>query len=648
MIMLAIAALVVATPLTMVSQATSDSSIGLGLGDGETTWAEASETGGTIDSILLAETDIAVTGVTLDKNTITLATGETYAFTATVSPSDATNKSIKWSSSNKAVATVDENGVVTAVGTGQITLSATTADGNFRAFCTVKVTTFTAHTTGVYLDKSTMTLPIYGTGQIAATVSPSDAANKNVTWSSSNRMVANVDATGKVTGITQGTATITVTTVDGGHTATCTVTVASPVKGVTLDHTAMTINLYEIGKLTATVSPTNTTNKNVTWSSSNGMVVNVDATGKLTGITTGTAIITVTTVDGGYTATCIVNVVIPVTGVFIDPPLEITLNGGETWQVPITVSPNNATDKSVKWSSSNDLVATVDSNGLVTAVGGGTATITVTTSSGGFKAACYVTVLVLVDVPATGVEIDKSTMTLISGNTGQLTATVIPADATDKSITWFSNEESVAIVDSDGLVTAVGGGTAGIFVKTNDGNFMDVCIVTVVPSVPVTDVGIDEAVMILIIGNTGQLTATVSPSSATNKSITWSSSDESVATVIDGLVTADGVGTATITVTTVDGGYTATCVVTVVIPVTGVILNFSSIDLYIGGTLPLTATVSPASATDKSITWISDNTAVATVDGITGLLTAVGTGTATITVTTVNGGYSDICTVTVI
>ncbi|MDR0509274.1 MAG: Ig-like domain-containing protein, partial [Candidatus Methanoplasma sp.] len=360
MIMLAIAALVVATPLTMVSQATSDSSIGLGLGDGETTWAEASETGGTIDSILLAETDIAVTGVTLDKNTITLAIGGTYAFTATVSPSDATNKSIKWSSSNKAVATVDENGVVTAVGTGQITLSATTTDGNFRAFCTVKVTTFTAHATGVYLDKSTMNLQLYGTGQLTATVLPADATNKNVTWSSSNKMVANADATGKVIGITPGTATITVTTAEGGFTATCVVTVSSPVKEVTLDYTSMTINLYGTGKLTATVLPAAATNKDVTWSSSARMVVNVDASGKLTGVSLGTATITVKTVDGNKTATCEVTVVpkgpVLVNSVELDEK-EMTLIIGSTGQLTATVLPVNAADKSVTWSSSNTAAA---------------------------------------------------------------------------------------------------------------------------------------------------------------------------------------------------------------------------------------------------------------------------------------------------
>ena len=285
---------------------------------------------------------VYVDGIALDKNMMILALGKTGQIAAKISPSDATNKSVKWSSSNKAVATIDENGLVTAVSVGQITISVTTADGNFRAFCTVKVMASSLQPTGVALDKSAMTLPVYSTGQVTATVSPIDAANKNIMWSSSNRMVANVDATGKITGITGGTATITATTADGDFTATCIVTVTVPVKGVTLDNTSMTIDLHGVGKLTATVSPTNATNKDVMWSSDNRMIVNVDADGGLTGIAPGTAIVTATTVNGGFTAACIVKVIsanVPMTGVSIDPPLEITLKQGETLQITATVSP---------------------------------------------------------------------------------------------------------------------------------------------------------------------------------------------------------------------------------------------------------------------------------------------------------------------
>lgn len=140
--------------------------------------------------------------------------------------------------------------------------------------------------------------------------------------------------------------------------------------------------------------------------------------------------------------------------------------------------PADATNKAVSWSSSNTGVATVDASGVVTAVGGGTGTITVKTADGGYTASCTVTVT----VPVTGVSLDKSALVINKGNTGSLTATITPADATDKAVTWNSSNTSIATVDSFGHVTAVSYGTATISATTQDGGFASVCTV----SVPIT------------------------------------------------------------------------------------------------------------------------------------------------------------------
>ncbi|MDR0509068.1 MAG: Ig-like domain-containing protein, partial [Candidatus Methanoplasma sp.] len=129
-------------------------------------------------------------------------------------------------------------------------------------------------------------------------------------------------------------------------------------------------------------------------------------------------------------------------------------------------------------SSDDESVATVSSSGLVTAVGAGTASITVKTTDGGYIATCIVTV-VSFEVPVDGVTIDETEMHLTIGSTGQITETVSPANATDKSVAWSSDDESVATVSSSGLVTAVGAGTAAIFVWTNDGDYIEICFVTV-------------------------------------------------------------------------------------------------------------------------------------------------------------------------
>ncbi|MGE5398584.1 MAG: Ig-like domain-containing protein, partial [Chitinophagales bacterium] len=159
----------------------------------------------------------------------------------------------------------------------------------------------------------------------------------------------------------------------------------------------------------------------------------------------------------------------------------------------------------------------------------------------------------------TGVTLDKDTLTLNPGGSDTLTAAVLPVNAANQNVTWNSSDTNVATV-ANGVVTAVAGGTATITVTTEDGGFTDTCNVTV--NVPVTGVTLDKETMTLTAGGaTGTLTATVAPADATDKSVNWGSSDTSVATVANGVVTPVAAGSATITVTTVDGGYTDTCAV---------------------------------------------------------------------------------------
>ena len=162
---------------------------------------------------------VAVTGVTLDKTSLELAAGgDTTTLTATVAPTDATDKTVTWSSSDDNVATVDENGVVTSVAVGTATITATA--GGETATCTVKVI---VPVTGVTLDKANLTLQSNTPVTLNATVAPDNATNKTVTWSSSDTSVATVDNTGKVTAVANGSTTITASC--GGYSATCDVTV---------------------------------------------------------------------------------------------------------------------------------------------------------------------------------------------------------------------------------------------------------------------------------------------------------------------------------------------------------------------------------------------------------------------------------------
>ena len=339
------------------------------------------------------------TSVSLNKTTTTLTSkGATVSLTATIAPTNAGCKDVTWKSSNTSVATVSSSGVVTAVGNGTATITATTVSGAKTATCQVTVC---IATTGVSLNKTSATLNNVGqTVQLTATVAPSNAANKNITWKSSNTSVATVSSKGVVTAVGNGTAKITATTNSGGKTATCQVTVSIATTGVSLNKTTATLNsVGQTVQLTATVSPTNAANKNVTWKSSDTSVATVSSSGLVTAVGNGTATITVTTASGSKTATCKVTVSIAVTGVSLDKTSVTLKTKGETVTLTATVAPSNAANKNVTWKSSDTSVATVSSSGVVTAVGNGTATITVTTASGSKTATCQVTVKTTLDTP---------------------------------------------------------------------------------------------------------------------------------------------------------------------------------------------------------------------------------------------------------
>jgi len=338
--------------------------------------------------------------------------------------------------------------------------------------------------TGVTLNKSTLALTTAGqTEKLVAAITPANATNTNVTWTSGNNAVASVAADGTVTAVTSGTATITVQTEDGNKTATCqvTVTLTVPVTGITLTKTTLTLEAGQTELLAFTIAPANADNKNVTWVSSDTDVATVAANGIVTAVAPGTAIITVKTDDGDKTDFLTVTVVaegqlIAVTGVTLNKS-TLALEAGQTEKLVFSITPNNATNKSVTWTSGNNAVASVAADGTVAAIAAGTATITVKTEDGNKTATCQVTVTLT--VPVTGISLTKTTLTLAVGQTEKLVFSITPNNATNKSVTWTSGDSTKATVATDGTVSAVAAGTATITVKTADGNKTAACQVTV-------------------------------------------------------------------------------------------------------------------------------------------------------------------------
>ena len=254
---------------------------------------------------------IGVTEVTLDKTELTLTEGETETLTATVRPDNANNRKVTWSSDKTEVATVDGAGRVTAVKAGEAVVTVTTEDGGRTATCAVTVKAKTVSVTEVTLDRAELTLTEGETETLTATVKPDNADNRKVTWSSDKTEVATVDGAGKVTAVKAGEAVVTVTTEDGGKTATCKVTVKAkvvPVTGVDVKPWSVTIGANGTTKLTCTVAPSNATNRNVRWESDNPSVATVDSDGNVRAVSAGVAKVGAVTEDGGFRSGCTVTV----------------------------------------------------------------------------------------------------------------------------------------------------------------------------------------------------------------------------------------------------------------------------------------------------------------------------------------------------
>jgi len=345
---------------------------------------------------------------------------------------------------------------------------------------------------------------------------------------------------------------------------------------------------------------------------------------------------------------------VPVASVIVAPSTAV-IHSGDTIGLTATVAPTNATDQALVWSSLDETIATVDQTGVVTGVGDGTVRIAATAQDGsGMVGSAVIVVTPVPVVPVDSVTVAPDAAALTVGSTTTLTATVEPTDATNLAVTWSSSDATVASVDQAGVVTAVGPGNATVTATAQDGSGKSgtSTVSVTAPVVPVTSVTVAPSAASLAVGATTALTATVAPTDATNQAVTWSSSDETVATVDQtGVVTAVGPGNATVTATAQDGsGKTGAATVTVTaatVLVTSVTVAPSAVSLAVGGTTALAATVAPTTATKSELAWSSSDATVATVDQ-TGVVTAIGPGSATVTATAQDGsGKTGTATITV-
>ena len=425
--------------------------------------------------------------------------------------------------------------------------------------------------------------------------------------------------------------------------------------------TGLALTKGQTQKLTATVASANATNQAVTWRTSDKNVATVSENGLVTAKSAGTATITCTAQDGSNVkATCKVTVTVPVSGIQLSQT-SAALTVGDTLTLTKTIYPSDATNQAVTWTSSSDAVASVDSNGKITAKTAGSAVVTCkSVSDNSVVGICNVTVKAKVQTPTeikvSTISLNKTTASVTKDKTLQLTATVTPGNATNQEVKWSTSDKNVATVSENGLVTAKSAGTATITCTAQDGsNVKATCKVTV--TVPVSGIQLSQTSAALTVGDTLTLTKTIYPSDATNQAVTWTSSSDAVASVdSNGKITAKTAGSAVVTCKSVsDNSVVGICNVTVKakvqtpaeIKVNKITLNKTTASVTKGKTLQLTSTVTPGNATNKEVTWSTSNKNVATVRE-NGLVIAKSAGTATITCTAKDGsGVKATCKITV-
>lgn len=557
---------------------------------------------------------VTVQSVTLDQSDVTINRKNTLQLTATVAPQNATNKIVTWTTSNKDVADVDSSGKVTAIGAGTVTITATA--GQKTATCQVTVVVLMD---GIALNHTELSIDKGGTEQLTAKITPEDTTDdKAISWTSSDPEIVSVDAAGKITALKPGKVTVKASAV--GASASCEVTVLSPMTGIKLDKSTLTLNRNTTDQLTVSFLPVDTTDvRTVTWSSSAPEIADVDQLGNVVAHGIGTAKITASC--GEFSASCDVTVIALIEGIYLDQP-EMTIDRGTDGQLTASIVPLDTTeDKTVTWASSDPDVATVDSTGKVTALKIG-ATI-ITAKVGEHTASCSVAVVALIH----SITLDKAELTLDRGTGDQLTLTIDPPDTTeDKIITWTSSNPDVAAVDGTGKVTSIKTGVATISAKV--GTHTASCSVTVVALIH--NITLDKTELTLDRGTGDQLTLTIDPPDTTeDKTITWTSSNPDVA-AIDGTgkVTALKIGSTTITAQV--GEHTVSCSVTVVALIHNITLDKTELTLDRGISDQLTLTIDPPDTTeDKTVVWTSSDPSVATVDNF-GKVSAKKIGTTTI------------------
>ena len=422
--------------------------------------------------------DIKPQVIGLDKTSYTFNGAIKMQLKATILPTQASNTKINWTSDDENIATVNENGVVTPKKKGTCHVIATTADSTaIKANCEIIVEVVKATSIKIR-NNSYSIVSVNQAPSFSPTISPSGTTNKKVKWTSSDEKIAVVSENGVVKPVKNGTCKIIATTTDGTNlSAFVDLTVNIPPTTIKLDKSSYTFNDTKNMQLKATILPTQASNTKLNWTSDNKSVATVDGNGVVTPVKNGTCNITATTADGtNIKGNCNITVDFKVTSISFSTTSYTITSVNQTPSFRATISPSNAANKSVKWTSSDENVAKVSTNGVIKPVKNGTCKITATTTDGTNLSA---SIDITVAIKATKITLDKTNINLTNEKySDKITAKIEPSEASDK-VKYTSSNEKVAKVKEDGTVIAVGKGNCIITATTTDGtNLSAKCNVT--------------------------------------------------------------------------------------------------------------------------------------------------------------------------
>ena len=312
--------------------------------------------------------------------------GDKTQMIAQITPSDAIEQTIYWDSKDSDIASISEDGELEAISCGMTLITATTKDGGYTASCNIKIY---EHTTGVEMvDK--ISLPIGKTYTLNAKTLPLSTTDGEIKYTINNEEIASISEDGIVMAKKKGACIITATSVDGGFTATCEVTVLQPVEAATLETHGMEMKVGDNKDLYCNLQPATADNKAIVWQSSDENIATVDNTGSVTALKAGTVYIRAISEDNPEAKdSCKVTVLQPVKGITLNYSTYEVNAIGESFVLEATISPEDASNKEIKWTSSDESVCIVF-NGTVVVTGFGTCVVIASTSDGNFIATCTI------------------------------------------------------------------------------------------------------------------------------------------------------------------------------------------------------------------------------------------------------------------